>query len=156
MAPHPIDLVTVAGDDVSFWWNDRAGLAGHGARPIAFTREMTQELGRLAAAVIGVSGTGSIVSEQLARTRLRAGGADRFRPARNPQSQSDLERETTDTGRLKVEGIFADAVASHRGVGVAMPVSASVASREAVLAEPGNVMFYSAASTRSNRVRSLI
>ena len=44
-----------------------------------------------------------------------------------------LNAKTTDTGRLKVE-MFADAVASHRGVGVAMPVSASVASREAVLA----------------------
>ncbi len=133
MMPRPIDLVTVAGDDVRFWWSDRAGLTGSGARPMAFTSEMTQELGRLAAVVIGVSGTGSIVSEQF--TRLGFGQVtlidfDRLE-ARN--LNRILNAKTTDIGRLKVE-MFADAVAGHRGEGVAMPVSASVASREAVLA----------------------
>ena len=39
-------------------------------RPVAFTSGMTNWLGRLSACVIGVSGTGSIVAEQLARLGL--------------------------------------------------------------------------------------
>src|SRR3546814_11299732 len=67
---HPVDLVTVTGDDLSYWWADKATLTGPADRPIAFTSGMTAELGRLPALVIGVSGTGSIVGEQSARLRF--------------------------------------------------------------------------------------
>ena len=131
----PVDLVTVAGDDLSYWWNDKATLTGPGDRPIAFTSSMTAELGRLSAMVIGVSGTGSIVGEQLAR--LGFGGVpvvdfDRLE-WKNLNRILNSKRADADANRLKVE-TFADAVTAYRGEGVAIPVPASIATRDAVLA----------------------
>jgi len=62
--PETVNLVAVYGSDVSFFWADQPLTAD---RPLAFSSEMTSELRRLSAAVIGVSGTGSIVAEQLLR-----------------------------------------------------------------------------------------
>ncbi|MCY0154979.1 ThiF family adenylyltransferase [Hoeflea alexandrii] len=62
-----VDLVTVAGDEIRYFWSDGINHGMLPERPIAFTRGMTAEFGRLSAAVIGVSGTGSIVAELLAR-----------------------------------------------------------------------------------------
>lgn len=67
LRPRSVDLITVAGDDIAYWWADGATLTGPSDRPIAFTSAMTAELGRLSALVIGASGTGSITGEQLAR-----------------------------------------------------------------------------------------
>lgn len=61
----PVDLISIAGDDLLFWWND--DLKSAAKRPVAFTTAMTAELSRLTACVIGVSGTGSIVAEQVCR-----------------------------------------------------------------------------------------
>lgn len=130
-----VDLVTVAGDDISYWWTDTAIPSGPGDRPIAFTSGMTAELGRLSALVIGASGTGSIVGEQLARLgfgRVSPVDFDRME-FKNLNRILNSTRADAEQGRLKVD-VFADAVASHRGPGVAIPVPASVATREAVLA----------------------
>lgn len=61
----PIELVAVYGDDLKFFWEDSIGNIER--RPIAFTSDMRDELERLHAVVVGVSGTGSIVAEQLLR-----------------------------------------------------------------------------------------
>lgn len=63
--PTPIDLVSVAGDDLKFWWRD--DLAGAAQRPTAFTSDMRCELSRLTAVIIGASGTGSPSTEQACR-----------------------------------------------------------------------------------------
>ncbi len=60
----PVDLVAVYGDDISLYWH---GAADEMARPMAFTSDMRQDLSKLSIAIIGYSGTGSIVAEQLAR-----------------------------------------------------------------------------------------
>lgn len=60
----PVDLVAIYGNDIHFYWADAAI---SGARPMAFSDGMTAELARLAAAVVGYSGTGSMVAEQLLR-----------------------------------------------------------------------------------------
>lgn len=62
--PHPIDLIALYGDELRFFWHDQANAS---ARPLAFTTEMREELARLCIAIIGLSGTGSIVAEQLLR-----------------------------------------------------------------------------------------
>ena len=116
MRPTAIELVTVAGHDISYWWDQDAGLTGASTRPIAFTSMMTEELARLAAGVIGVSGTGSIVAEQLAR--LGFGHVclidfDRVE-RRNLNRILNATIEDADERRPKVE-MFADAIASHRG-----------------------------------------
>lgn len=131
----PVDLVTVAGDDLSYWWADKATLAGPGVRPVAFTGSMTAELGRLSALVIGVSGTGSIVGEQLARLgfgRLSVVDFDRLE-LKNLNRILNSRRADAEVNRLKVDA-FAEAVTAYRGEGVAIPVPASIATRDAVLA----------------------
>ncbi len=60
-----MDLIAVYGDDLAFCWHD--DLASFSQRPLPFTTDMSSELGRLHAVVVGVSGTGSIVAEQLVR-----------------------------------------------------------------------------------------
>lgn len=130
-----VDLVTVAGDDLSYWWADKATLSGPGDRPVAFTSSMTTELGRLSALVIGVSGTGSIVGEQLARLgfgRVPVIDFDRLE-WKNLNRIPNSRRVDADARRLKVEA-FAEAVTGYRGEGVAIPVPASIATRGAVLA----------------------
>lgn len=60
-----VDLVSVAGQDLHFWWRDRIPYPA--LRPMAFTPDMSRALGRLTACVIGVSGTGSVTAEQVCR-----------------------------------------------------------------------------------------
>ncbi len=128
-------LTTVAADDLSYWWADKATLSGPGDRPVAFTSGMTAELGRLSALVIGGSGTGSIVGEQLARLgfgRVAVVDFDRLE-LKNLNRILNSKRTDAEANRLKVEA-FAEAVAGHRGEGVAIPVPASIGTRDAVLA----------------------
>lgn len=130
-----VDLVTVSGDDLSYWWADKATLIGPGDRPIAFTSGMTAELGRLSALVIGASGTGSITGEQLARLgfgQVLAVDFDRLE-RKNLNRILNSSCADADANRLKVEA-FAEAVTAYRGEGVAIPVSVSITTREAVLA----------------------
>ncbi len=131
----PVDLVTVSGDDLRYWWADLATNWNPRDRPIAFTSGMTAELGRLSALVIGASGTGSVAGEQLARLgfgRVQVVDYDQLE-RKNLNRILNSSRADADANRLKVE-VFADAVKGYRGEGVAVPVSASITTREAVLA----------------------
>src|SRR3546814_19975524 len=90
---------------------------------------MTAELGRLSALVIGVSGTGSIVGEQLARLgfgRVPVVDFDRLE-LKNLNRILNSRRADADANRLKVEA-FAEAVAGYRGHGVVVPVQIGRAS----------------------------
>ncbi|MDP2214926.1 ThiF family adenylyltransferase [Phenylobacterium sp.] len=58
-----VELVSIAGDDIRLCWADDR----RPARPLAFTSEMTADLARLHAFVVGVSGTGSVTAEQAYR-----------------------------------------------------------------------------------------
>lgn len=130
-----VDLVTATGDDISYWWNENATSTGPGQKPIAFTSSMTKELGRLSALVIGGSGTGSVVGEQLARLgfgRVTVCDFDKVE-RKNLNRILNTRCSDADNNRLKVEA-FAESVAAHRGEGVAIAVPASIATREAVLA----------------------
>jgi hypothetical protein len=134
-ACRPIDLVSVIGDDIGFTWSSPDLLTRSADRPMAFTSSMTHELGRLRAAIIGVSGTGSIIAEQAAR--LGFGGVDlidfdRIEP-RNLNRILNAGLADADGRRLKV-GMFASAIARHRGEGVATAIAASITTRDAVLA----------------------
>lgn len=104
---------------------------------------MTAELGRLTAVVIGVSGTGSIVAEQLARLgfgRVILIDFDKVE-RKNLNRILNARLSDADKGRFKVD-MFADAIVSYRGPGVAVPVVASVTAREAIeIGATGDVMF---------------
>jgi hypothetical protein len=62
-----VDLTMVVGTDIFSWWDEGATPAGPILPAMAFTSAMRAWLWRLSVCVIGVSGTGSIVAEQLAR-----------------------------------------------------------------------------------------
>ena len=59
-----VDLVAVYGDELKFYWGDEKSTR---VPAMAFSKAMRHELGRLSIVVIGLSGTGSIVAEQLLR-----------------------------------------------------------------------------------------
>ena len=158
MRPRPVELVTVSGHDISYWWERDAGLLVASTRPVAFTSMMTEELGRLTAGVIGVSGTGSIVAEQVAR--LGFGHVclidfDRVE-RRNLNRILNATMKDADDHRSKVE-MLAAAIASHRGEGVAEPVAASVLTREAVLAASQcDVLFCCVDTLEARQVADLV
>lgn len=139
----PINLVSVIGDDINLTWAGERPPAKVADRPVAFTSDMTRELGRLRAVVIGVSGTGSIIGEQAARLgfgRVDLIDFDRIEP-HNLNRILNATQADAEERRLKVE-MFASAIASHRGEGVAMAIPASITSREAVLsASQADVLF---------------
>lgn len=63
----PVDMIGVYGDDIQLFWNPDSFASRATARPMAFSESMREELSRLSVCVVGVSGTGSIVAEQVAR-----------------------------------------------------------------------------------------
>jgi len=68
----PIDLISVAGDDLQFWFPEAAERPSSSDLTLrlrqAFGEYTSELLGRLSVAVVGCSGTGSLVVEQLARS----------------------------------------------------------------------------------------
>ncbi|SKA14877.1 ThiF family adenylyltransferase [Novilysobacter spongiicola] len=108
----PVDLVAVYGDDIRFFWGDQTS---SGPRPMAFTEEMRDELKKLSIAVIGISGTGSIVAEQL----LRLGVGKLIVIDHDKVEHRNLNRILNTTlqdardGRAKVEVFKASAALSH-------------------------------------------
>lgn len=158
MRPHALDLVSVAGDNLLFFWNDNPSMSGTSSRPLAFTSAMTGELQRLTAAVIGVSGTGSIVAEQAARLgfgRVVLIDFDRIE-SRNLNRILNATTQHAAERALKVE-MFAHAIRSHRGDNVAIPIAASVTTREAVLAaSEADVLFCCVDTLEARQIADLI
>lgn len=129
----PVDLVMKAGADIETWWNDAATAAGPLKPAMAFTGEMRGSLGRLSVCVIGVSGTGSIVAEQLARLGVGEIILIDFDKIEERNLNRILNATHADIGSLKVE-MFAGAIRRYRPDGEVVSVPRSVATREAVLA----------------------
>ena len=158
MRPTAIELVTVTGHDISYWWEQDVSLISASTRPVAFTSMMTEELAHLTVGVIGVSGTGSMVAEQVAR--LGFGHVclidfDRVE-RRNLNRILNATMKDADDRRPKVE-MFAAAIASHRGEAVADPVAASVLTREAVLAaNQCDVLFCCVDTLEARQVADLV
>lgn len=146
----PVTLVTVPGDDIKYWW-DSAPFTQH--PPIAFTSGMTATLNRLRAVVIGVSGTGSIVAEALARL----GFGEVILIDHDHIETKNLNRilnstlADTKAGRPKVE-MFAEAINRIRDIAFAKPINASILTREAVLAAAGADVIFSCVDTHQARM----
>lgn len=130
---HPsrlLDAVFVPGHDLRWWWSDRR----FAVRPLAFTSETREELARLCACVIGVSGTGSIVAEQLARLgfgKVQVIDFDHVE-LRNLNRILNSSLKDAQSEQLKVT-VIAKAIQRHRGDDVSVPLAASINTREAVL-----------------------
>lgn len=147
-----IDLVSVSGDDLRFWWHQDARLGTSSNRSIAFTSRMTEWLGRLSACVIGVSGTGSVVAEQLARLgfgEIIVVDFDRIEP-RNLNRILNATIADAKAGRLKVE-MFGSAVRHYREGCDVQCVPSSIATRDAILAACEADILFSCVDTAKGR-----
>lgn len=154
----PIDLVTVAGDDLQYFWNASATLFGPARRPVAFTSDMSRKLGDLTAGVIGVSGTGSIVGEQAARLGFGKIVPIDFDHVERRNLNRILNSTLADAAvlRKKVE-MFAAAIEAYRGPGVVDPVAVSIATREGVIAAAGcDVLFCCVDTLEARQIVDLI
>ena len=129
---HDVDLVTTAGHDIHFWWSNQRGC---GARPMAFSSEMTSELARLSAFVIGASGTGSPTIEQVGRLGFGAVGMADFDKVEPKNLNRILNTSAADAeaGALKV-AVLQAALKRHRPSAKIIAEPRSIAERGAILA----------------------
>lgn len=146
-----IDLVSMAGDDIHLWWGD--DVAAGASRPMAFTPDMTDEVSRLTAAVIGISGTGSPTAEQLCRLGFgRVIGID-FDQVEHKNLNRILNTTYTDaeTGRLKVEA-FAERANRYRAKPYFEGLPSDLMSRDAVIALAQADVIFSCVDTHRARM----
>lgn len=131
--PVPIDLVSVAGDDLHYWWYENRHEEIH--RPMAFASGMTSELSRLTACVIGVSGTGSVIAEQACRLGFGRviGIDDDHVELKNLNRILNTVKSDAERNRSKVQ-VFSDRVNHYRDIPYFTAIHANMFSREAVLA----------------------
>ena len=121
---------------------------------MAVTSDMRTSLGRLSICIIGVSGTGSIVAEQLARIGIGEIILIDFDKIGDRNLNRILNATRANIGALKVE-MFADAIRRYRSDGDVISVPNSVATRDAILAGAMRAYFFRA-STLPKAVISLI
>lgn len=135
LAPQAIELVTVTGHNIAYWWEQDAAQDSSTPRPMAFTQAMTAQMGRLTAMVIGVSGTGSVTSEQINRLGFGHVKHTDFDTVEVKNLNRILNSTIDDAAahRLKVD-MFVEAVEGYRGAGVAEALPFSILTREAIIA----------------------
>lgn len=149
---HRVDHVVCARDDIHVWPGDASVVPTVPVVPVAFTQSMRHLLLSLSACVIGVSGTGSIVAEQLARLgfgeiifvdfdRIEARNLDRI-----------LNSTTADVAdrKLKVE-MFRDAIRRYNPDCRVHAIPTSIATRDAVLAACEADVLFSCVDTAEGR-----
>lgn len=152
----PVDLVSVVGEELDFWW------AQHGHRPVkrpmAFTSGMTQELAELTACIIGVSGTGSVAAEQACRLgfgRVILIDHDKVE-RRNLNRILNTVKQDANRKLAKVD-VFAARVNEYRDDDYAVPVNANILTRKAVLAAAqADVLFCCVDTLRARSVADLL
>ncbi|MGE0278503.1 MAG: ThiF family adenylyltransferase [Alphaproteobacteria bacterium] len=146
----PVDLVIEAGPDLRLWWNAQASAVGPLRPPMAFTSEMRAWLGQTSACVIGVSGTGSVVAEQLARLGIGEIILIDFDKLEERNLNRILNSMIGDIGVDKVE-MFASAIRRYRPDCEVVSVTDSIATREAVLAACEADFLFSCVDTAEGR-----
>lgn len=152
--PTVLDVVSTTGHDIRLCWSD----AAFRARPMAFSTESREEFGRLTVCVIGASGTGSIVAEQLARLgvgRIYLIDFDRVEH-KNLNRILNSTLADAEASELKVHAL-ARAISLYRGPGVAIPIPTSIFQRDAVLhASQADVLFSCVDSHEGRKIADLI
>lgn len=147
----PVDLVSLATDDLTFWWRD--DIVNGGTRPMAFTSDMRCELARMTACVIGLSGTGSPTAEQL--SRLGFGRVIAIDPdvveEKNLNRILNTSLEDARVRRPKVEA-FAARANDYRDSPYFLGIGASVMTREAVLAAAEADVIFCCVDTHRGRM----
>lgn len=137
----PISAVHLASDELITWQASEQGNLL--PTPMAFSTEMGRHLKHFTACVVGVSGTGSIVVEQLARLgfgRLVLIDFDEIEFKNlNRILNATLEDVRNSTAKVAK---FASVIPRYREDIVVLTLKASIATREAIeLAGEGDVLF---------------
>lgn len=151
--PHqPVDHVVCARDDIHVWPGDAGVSPAVPVVPVAFTQGMRHSLFRLSACVIGVSGTGSIVAEQLARLgfgEIILVDFDRIE-ARNLDRILNSTMADVADNKLKVE-MFRDAIRRYSPDCCVHTIPNSIATRGAVVAACEADILFSCVDTAEGR-----
>lgn len=129
-----VDTVAVYGDDLRFFWNPNCVTPTSLDRPLAFSDAMREELSRLSVCIVGASGTGSIVAEQVAR--LGFGEVilidyDRMEK-RNLNRILNSSLHDVQAGRYKVD-VISEAIRKFRDKVSIRAVPTGIGCREAIL-----------------------
>jgi hypothetical protein len=146
----PIDIVMTADADRVHIWRENSPSTGPMPPAMAFTSGMREKLGSLSVCVIGVSGTGSIVAEQLARLGVGEIILVDFDKLERRNLNRILNSTLADIGRNKAE-IFSTAVRRYREDGEVLPVARSIADRDAILAASDADILFSCVDTAEGR-----
>lgn len=149
-AARNVDLTMVVGTDIFSWWNEGATAARPIVPAMPFTSGMRAWLRKLSVCVIGVSGTGSIVVEQLARLGVGEIILIDFDRLEERNLNRILNSGLPDIGSLKVE-MFANAIRRYRPDCEVISISDSVATAEAILAACEADMLFSCVDTAEGR-----
>jgi hypothetical protein len=151
MKVKPVDLVTVGGDEIQYWWNSAISEALLAPWPLAFTSGMREQFERLNIAVVGVSGTGSLTAEQLARMGAQVTLVDFDRiEHKNLNRIVNATIADADANLLKVD-MFSDAVGRYRGPGFSTAINKNINTREAILAVSQCDVVFSCVDTHEAR-----
>lgn len=144
----PFAQVMMPGDDIRIWWHDDENRA----LPIAFTAQTRPWLKRLSVAVIGVSGTGSIVAEQLARLGFGRIILIDFDVVEERNLNRILYATVADAQQAtpKIE-VLARAIQSHHPDTEVVVVKASIADKGSVIAASGADVLFSCVDTAEGR-----
>ncbi|WP_092762176.1 ThiF family adenylyltransferase [Rhodoferax sp. OV413] len=143
MAPTPVELTAVYGEDISLFWNPHVEGLKTDTRPLAFTSDMSAELGLLSACFVGASGTGSIAVEQAARLGFGEVILIDFDLTEDKNLNRILNSTQSDAEKCvpKID-VLADAIARHHPKTVVKRIRASINCREAVeLAAAADFLF---------------
>ena len=129
-----VEVVGVFGDDLRFFWNPDRFPGSRTTRPMAFSGAMSEELSRLSACVVGTSGTGSIIAEQVARL----GFGEVILIDYDHMEMKNLNRvlnatlKDAQSRRLKVD-VIAEAIRSCRSQVIVKTVPVGIGVRDAIL-----------------------
>jgi hypothetical protein len=145
-----IDLVMAAGPDIRTWWWDGATATGPRPAPMAFTSGMRAWLGRMSICVVGVSGTGSIVAEQLVRLGVGEIILIDFDKLEERNLNRILNSSRAAIGSYKVE-MFAHAIRLCRPDCYVVALPHSIATPEAILAACEADVLFSCVDTAEGR-----
>jgi hypothetical protein len=146
----PVDYVLTAGPDLLAWWEDDAELGRPSIAVLPFSSAMRERLSRLSVCVIGVSGTGSVVAEQLARLGVGEIILIDYDKLEERNLNRILNSTTAELGRLKVE-VFAEAVRRYRPDCDVIAVPSAVGERPAIEAACEADILFSCVDTAEGR-----
>lgn len=150
LVSQPVDLICVPGHDIHFSLESQADVPAAGRRPMAFTSGMRDVLSGLSACIIGVSGTGSVVAEQLARLGFGEIILIDFDRVEARNLNRILNTRISDIGRLKVE-VLAEAIRGYRPDCDVRAVPENIGTREAILAAAEADVLFSCVDSSEGR-----